>query len=210
MATEQSTKGTLGDQVVEFSYRDGVLSWRANDKAASGSFKKESILTVVGDPHENDVYSILSLIPTTSSDDAAPHAIFAKSQASRLPPLFLSDYFLTELPKHLRIFAEDMHVVISTRSGTGRAEAGFEALLEPTLEGLGFGNGSYHVTRTQSHESVRHFARNVLRKKAMDGVSQTVFLLSGDGGMVDIINGLLGEGARTRYVFTPRRTATCF
>jgi hypothetical protein len=63
--------------------------------------------------------------------------------------------------------------------------------------------------RTSSAESVVEFARSTLLVAANQGRKQTVLMLSGDGGMVDTINGLLESGHQSRY-FTPqpRRSQT--
>jgi hypothetical protein len=55
---------------------------------------------------------------------------------------------------------------------------------------------------TESSDTVKEFAGGRLREKAHQGVRQTVVLLSGDGGVVDIVNGLMNDGnPKSRYLF---------
>jgi hypothetical protein len=68
------------------------------------------------------------------------------------------------------------------------------------LEAIGLKDGSYTVVKTSSHETIRDLSTWRLRERAEKGVKQTVLLLSGDGGVVDLINGLLGSDPLPRYV----------
>ncbi|KAI9886834.1 MAG: hypothetical protein M1823_001333 [Watsoniomyces obsoletus] len=56
---------------------------------------------------------------------------------------------------------------------------------------LGIPPSSYTVQETTSADSIRNFARDVLGPNARSGIRQTVLLLSGDGGVHDLLNGLL-------------------
>jgi hypothetical protein len=125
-----------------------------------------------------------------------------KMHAESLPKVLLDQYLIQELPKHLQLPADDVHVLISTKSGSGGAEEYFANFLKPVLDQIGMIEGSYGVLKTESHESVGQFANHVLREKAGRGVSQTILLLSGDGGIVDLINGILRDvSPRTKYVY---------
>jgi diacylglycerol kinase family enzyme len=53
--------------------------------------------------------------------------------------------------------------------------------------------------KTKSAETLRNFAKNTILAGANAGKSQTVLMLSGDGGIVDTINGLLEGKNRSRY-----------
>lgn len=66
---------------------------------------------------------------------------------------------------------------------------------------VGLDKTSYQVLRTESSDTVKEFASERLWERANDGVAQTVLLLSGDGGVVDIVNGLMkGGDCKSRYV----------
>jgi len=76
---------------------------------------------------------------------------------------------------------------------------------------VGLDKTSYQVLKTESSDTVKEFAGGQLRERANQGVAQTVLLLSGDGGMVDIVNGLMNDGdARSRYVFATYLAAASY
>lgn len=114
-------------------------------------------------------------------------------------------YPLQALPAHLSIPRSEngepnIHAIVSTKSGTGEALEYFESVLKPLLEGVGLGETAYKRMNTSSVESVKDFARDVLLERADRGEEQTVILLSGDGGIVDILNGLLENKIRSKFV----------
>ena len=122
---------------------------------------------------------------------------FHQYDMTGLPEAFVDEFKVGRLPRHLgigRAGAEEkgvVYVVVSTGSGAGQAESLFENALKPMLEGLGV--RGLEVVRTQSEESVAEFARGTLVKRAERGVEQTVVLLAGDGGVVDLVNEVMKE-----------------
>jgi len=70
-------------------------------------------------------------------------------------------------------------------------------VLHLVLLAVGITDSQYNVLRTESTESVVDFARTTLLPAANAGKRQTVLLLSGDGGIVDTVNGLLEDGKRS-------------
>jgi diacylglycerol kinase family enzyme len=75
--------------------------------------------------------------------------------------------------------------VISTRSGTGLAKAVFQDIVEPFLQYLGL---EYRVYETQSAQTILELSRSHFLKNACAGIPQTILLLSGDGGLVDLVD----------------------
>lgn len=129
----------------------------------------------------------------------------SKHAISQLPKFLEDKHFLEQLPPHLRLPLEDFHIIISTKSGAEQAAAVFDNILKPVLSTMGLDENSYQVLRTESGDTVKEFASGRLRERANQGVAQTVLLLSGDGGVVDIVNGLMKDGdTKSRYAF-----ATC-
>jgi hypothetical protein len=189
--TESSTTnyGHIADEPVHFSYRNGALAW------ASSSLKDEDIITVTR--ASNIEHTIFSLAP---ADDKKPFEL-RTTNATTLPQAFLDKHLFQALPSHLQP-DNNIHVLISTLSGTGLSPEFFDEVLHPILRAIGLVDSQYHVVRTSSAESVVEFARSTLLVAANQGRKQTVVMLSGDGGMVDTINGLLEGGHRSRY-FTP-------
>lgn len=103
---------------------------------------------------------------------------------------------LRQLPDHLLLPSTDgqanVHVIISTLSGTQRAASFFEQALRPLLDQLV--TTSYEVHRTESPDTISQFTRHVILPRSKQGTKQLIILLSGDGGMVDVANALRSEG----------------
>ena len=121
------------------------------------------------------------------------------------PPASLSDFVISALPNHLALpqtakGAPNVHVVVSIRSGTCEAERFFQGIILPLFEVIGFSKEHYNVLFTASERSIIEFAEDTLLNVANQGTAQTVLLLSGDGGIVDIINALLQSSRSPQYV----------
>jgi hypothetical protein len=180
-------------------YNDGLLAWNG------GQLKDEDIITAIRtkSAEVNTVagYTIFSLEPADASEPTPPTPFKLKTTAAlNLPEQFLDKHLFQGLPAHLNHDANVLHVLISTLSGTGLSPQFFEDILETLLGAIGLESSDYKVTRTQSAESVAEFARSELLVRANEGKKQTVLMLSGDGGMVDTINGLLESEDRSRYI----------
>ncbi|OQO01319.1 hypothetical protein B0A48_12874 [Cryoendolithus antarcticus] len=80
-----------------------------------------------------------------------------------------------------------VHVIISTGSGTGEAKAYWETTLRPVMR---FQNYSLHTT--DSDTAILKLVESTIGPATLD-TPQYVFLLSGDGGVVDLVNGLLAQ-----------------
>ncbi|EOO03097.1 putative diacylglycerol kinase catalytic domain-containing protein [Phaeoacremonium minimum UCRPA7] len=198
----------------DIRYSDGELTWSSqNGKAddALGHLKDEEIIAILDSTTEDQGYSIFSL-RQGSGDVEEPFQLSAFS-AQKLPQDVLDKHRLKTLPDSLRVDGKsDLHVIISTRSGTGLAEPFYNSVLQPLLEVLGLKDATaltstesaetpshqtkgYHVTVTKDSQTIREFAQarwgNDGRSVSGDaaGSSETIVLLSGDGGVVDLLNG---------------------
>lgn len=96
------------------------------------------------------------------------------------------------LPAHFTPDRE-VHVIISTLSGDQTALEYYQKTLEPFLTSrishLKL-KENYFVHTTTSSTSIAHLTKNLFLFNAKKGVKQTLILLSGDGGIVDIVNTL--------------------
>jgi hypothetical protein len=189
--TESSTTnyGHVADEPVHFSYCNGALAW------SSSSLNDEDIITVTRTGSID--HTIFSLAPP---DDEKPFEL-RTTNATTLPQAFLDKHLFQALPSCLQP-DNDIHILISTLSGTGLSPAFFDEVLHPLLRAIGLADSIYSIVRTSSAESVVEFARATLLVTASKGRKQTLLMLSGDGGMVDTINGLLESGQRSRYFTT--------
>lgn len=96
-----------------------------------------------------------------------------------------------------------IHVLLSPKSGTGLAPAFYSQVLKPLFnflslkEGIDFDAHETVDPRDAFGESVdgrTNFARDILLHDASAGRKSLVLLLSGDGGIFDLLNGPLGRG----------------
>lgn len=94
--------------------------------------------------------------------------------------------------------SQNFHVMVSTGSGTGQTTNVWEQLLKPFLDLFG-GEEKYQLHFTASETSISEFTHSVLLPQANAGVTQSLILLSGDGGLVDVANTLLSEPHSQQY-----------
>ncbi|KAH6662507.1 ATP-NAD kinase-like domain-containing protein [Halenospora varia] len=194
--TESSTTnyGHVDDEPYHLSYRKGELTW------GSYKLKDEDIITVTGIKGSNVGHTILSLVPT-DAESQKPFEL-RTTNATLLPEAFLDEFQFRGLPPHLDP-SINLQILISTLSGTGLSPAFYDDILHPLLKNIGLADSNYNVVRTKSAESVMEFARSTLLVGANEGKNQTVLMLSGDGGMVDTINGLLESGNKSSTYIPP-------
>ena len=132
-----------------------------------------------------------SILVLKGDDTSKSACRFEAIEATGLPTSLEEHHFYDSLPPHLQSSAledqNNIHVVISTRSGTGLAEAFFEDVVRPLLSTLGLDN-SYEAHRTASEKTVSELAEAVFLPRARSGIAQTIVLLAGDGAIVDLVN----------------------
>ncbi|KAJ4400893.1 hypothetical protein N0V85_005641, partial [Neurospora sp. IMI 360204] len=144
--------------------------------------------------------------------------------ARNLPEELTREFLVEKAPEHLA-GVDELHVIVSTRSGLGLAAGFYGGVLKPLLEeGLGFegvgdvvgeaydnekekerrggfnnkreGKRTYQITVTKSADTVKDFARGLVSSSSSSSSqgkqqpSRTLILLSGDGGIIDLLNSL--------------------
>ncbi|KUJ14599.1 uncharacterized protein LY89DRAFT_621164 [Mollisia scopiformis] len=166
-----------------FEYHDGALSW------GTTKLLDENIICVTTDHSQSTIFSL-----TATEEGSQKQFELQITNTTSLPPEFLNRHLLKGLPAYLHPDDNVIHVLISTLSGTGLAPSFFDDVLHPVLLGIGLLDSSYHVLRTENTNSVAEFAKATLLPAAAAGKKQTVLILSGDGGLVDTVNGILEEG----------------
>ncbi|KAK3307493.1 ATP-NAD kinase-like domain-containing protein [Chaetomium strumarium] len=151
------------------------------------------------------VYSLSERAPANNDDgDSKPFTLSVLRVPKPQLPENLSEFLLDRgnLPvsSHLRP-PREVHVVVSTGSGLRRAPEFYGSVLRPLLGALGLeergeshqdGNGNgpgYRLTVTKDSNTIRDFAGELGRDGTTTG-ERTIILLSGDGGVVDLLNGL--------------------
>jgi diacylglycerol kinase family enzyme len=93
------------------------------------------------------------------------------------------------------------HVVISTLSGTGLAPGFFTNTVSPLLTSLDLHeNEDYRVHYTESATTITELTTYIFLPRANNGINQRIILLSGDGGIVDILNSIMAIPHTEAYV----------
>jgi hypothetical protein len=182
----------------QFSYADEILTTSTGFQLHDGH-----IVAVVKAHRDEGCFKILSLKEVQAEEETSEETksrLFELhvTKANSLPGNFLEKHYIKSLPNHLEL-ANELQVLISTLSGTRLASEFYDEVLRPVLQNLSFEESQYTVVRTESAHTILNLAKSALAENANDGKKQTVVVLSGDGGVVDIINGLLESGERSRY-----------
>ncbi|OJD10869.1 hypothetical protein ACJ73_09672 [Blastomyces percursus] len=90
----------------------------------------------------------------------------------------------------------NLHIIISTLSGTHQASTFYTTLLKPLLATLHLHEHTHYTPHpTTSPHTITHLTRTIFRPRARRGIAQTIILLAGDGGLVEIIKSLTAESA---------------
>ncbi|OJI97715.1 hypothetical protein ASPVEDRAFT_184775 [Aspergillus versicolor CBS 583.65] len=109
------------------------------------------------------------------------------------PSKLLSGRLLSDLPSHLNHSRDrdlKLHIIISTASGRGTANIYFNQTLQQLFDWIGV--EQYEVHQTHSPQTITELCHSVFIPQAEAGVPQTIVLLSGDGGIGDIIDSFYG------------------
>lgn len=119
---------------------------------------------------------------------------------SNIPKDVLSNF---ASPSALLAGRDHVEVFTSTKSGTGLAENVFKELVEPVFTWYGLTlQDDYGVHLTTSETTISELTRQLVLPRGNKGRKQTIVLLSGDGGMVDMINTLIA-GSRVQAFVSP-------
>ncbi len=200
------TLGSLHGESVNFSFDKEGLHWTkvyalpgGKRIVDSGCFGTGQILTMTPAKEAEDkgerwsVFVTRLEIKDASSSNAAVPDIKLESWGVCNPPTdFVKRYKWKGLPEHLDVNSDDLHFIVSSKAGTGKANSVFEEVVKPLLEGVGISGEDYQMLQTEGPETICKFAKGKLKEKACKGIKQTVILLSGDGGVSDLLNGLAG------------------
>ncbi|KAF9771910.1 hypothetical protein IL306_010419 [Fusarium sp. DS 682] len=117
-------------------------------------------------------------------------------------PSELRSLVVAGLPPHLKHGSANEHgvtnqvdIIVSIKSGIGQASKVWQDVLQPlwtSVAGDGSDGSLYRLIHTESSETIREYAKQLWtsdeRSKA-----RTIVLLSGDGGVVDLLNGSDGN-----------------
>lgn len=165
-----------------------------------GSTKAEEIIFISRQSEASNLYDIFSL--KEEPGDQEPTFRLFQSWNAGIPQPLLDEFLIEGLPDYLKSSpSRRIHAVVSTGSGTGLALKFYNEVVgrllsgrevypsDPTINSVEISKPNPHnLVVTQSADSVREFAREISREDE-DGVQHTVVLLSGDGGVIEMLNG---------------------
>ncbi|EUC47392.1 hypothetical protein COCMIDRAFT_90381 [Bipolaris oryzae ATCC 44560] len=142
-------------------------------------------------------------LPTADGTSQATVTLQENEDANK-PPLLLDitkqalDSPNTDTPLTQR----ETHVIISVGSGARQAENFFNTVVKPILTAI---NGEDAVSKIKVHTttsatSISDYTRTIFFPTANSGTPLRIILLSGDGGIVDLVNGLVSPPHHTTYI----------
>lgn len=158
-----------------------------NDKDEEQAVDKKDLVTVI--PNTDGISSLIIHVEQNTDDAAAPPSVkFTKGSPLSTPAR----------PDLATV--EENHIIISTGSGARLAKQFFDQAVSPVLQALFTSSfPKFHVHETKSETSILSFTNDIFFPKANAGSSLRIILLSGDGGVIDIVNGLLSKPASADY-----------
>ncbi|KAL5427014.1 hypothetical protein PMIN04_001527 [Paraphaeosphaeria minitans] len=160
----------------------------ANDGDGSGN----NLTTIASAPSKHGATSTVISLQLSAGEDkdeiAVPDVIIEENDQIQpsLRPHDTSD--------------EETHIIISTGSGTGKAEIFYEKAVKPILETLWPESHTNFLTHcTESATTIQELTNDIFFPTADAGITLRIVLLTGDGGIVDLVNGLLAQPASSSY-----------
>ncbi|KAL2872240.1 ATP-NAD kinase-like domain-containing protein [Aspergillus lucknowensis] len=164
------------------------LQCRSSETLDQVAIHIDDILCVLPNRDERAYqYALLFFRKDANSPNAPPK--LERLYVKTAPSAFLSHWLISGTPysiSHPSNKRTEVHVIISTASGTGNARLLFNSVLKPLFAYLGLGR--YGVHETQSSQTITELCRSLFIPQAEADVQQTIVLLSGDGGLCDIID----------------------
>lgn len=184
---------------IEYGPREPIeLDWADDLEDQVGQLKDENIIFVLKQGESEDQgYVVFSL----TNETKVSYGKLSCLLAPRLPEDILQRHLLREIPDHLNSGGgRDVTVVVSTHSGLCRAEEFFMGVVRPLLAAVGLTprlsgdeakEHGYEVIVTQSDKTIKDLGKRLQQESAgcSTAVKRSILLLTGDGGIVDLLNG---------------------
>ncbi|CAG7561619.1 unnamed protein product [Fusarium equiseti] len=185
-------------EVENVSVHEENLTWTSTGTSEKTSLHELVLVREVKSSTESPPQYLLFLLKEDHDNKKSPYQLsILKSEEI---PSELPSITLTELPPHLKHGSANEHgitnqvdVIVSVKSGVGQALKAWEEVLQPLWKMLAdTENPQYRLIHTESEETIRDYARNLWASEERSK-ARTIVLLSGDGGVVDLLNGSDGN-----------------
>lgn len=177
---------------------DGKLTWAGSEQQAELHVKD---IFLLAKSKQDERRAVICLFKEDSDNSQAPFQLsLVVADQDKLPNEITDRHpLVTKLPDYLQSDdGQRIDIIVSTNSGTGKALVFWTSVLQPLLRFLCNELGATassltteeNVLVTHSAESVSQFARSLVPSDGKVTQRRTVILLSGDGGIVDLLNGV--------------------
>ncbi|EFR05523.1 glycogen synthase kinase mutation revertant [Nannizzia gypsea CBS 118893] len=178
---QEAAQGQVDGVPSTARFSSDYFEWQTQD--AHSKVPADSIVTIIQGTESNQQEEDSLLY--VKHDEDGKSARLETLKLSGLSSLTRYPSFCHGRPSHLAAGVR-LHVIVSRLSGTQKASSFFQQAVKPLLSRLKL-DGSYTVHETESAETITRLARTVFLPQALAGVQQTIILMSGDGGLVDLI-----------------------
>ena len=218
-ASEQWVRGVVNNRQAQFRYApapksQGVFTYQWDGEQKVYFIDEDRIVIIVPADSETEGEFRLFYVETTSEaviGDLEVQSKLRSISAANVPAALIRNFAAGSSPWWKVAQKSDaLHIIVSGGSGHGHAESCYQNLVEPFFGAM---SCEFSTHQTTSADSISTWAKNIFLPAAEAGTEKLIVLISGDGGVVDLANGLIppGEtiaGIRERNPdFTPPKLA---
>ncbi|KAI9651872.1 MAG: hypothetical protein M1831_007537 [Alyxoria varia] len=198
--SEQWVRGTVDQRRARFRHgpapkSNGAFTYQIEGEQEACSINENQIVTVLQtDPKQGDELTLFHVdaAPDAANGDFEVQSRLHSVTIANIPDTLIRSFSPGPSPWwKLAQNSDALHIIVSAGSGRGHAEACYHNLVEPFFHAM-FCRFSIHWTT--SPESIITWAKKIFLPAAEAGIEKLIVLISGDGGVVDLINGLIPPG----------------
>ncbi|PGH17533.1 hypothetical protein AJ79_01133 [Helicocarpus griseus UAMH5409] len=227
--------GIVDVNLLSYDPSSNTFTWTDGQSGGAHTVKREQIVAIIPSPEqprqleEEGQHQLLSYIwleDVSSADKQEQQYTLKRIEAAGPCPAGLDDLYLNRHAsaptpaRHDHLHPQkparslspnttlsNLHIIISTTSGTHLGVPFYNTALKPLLLFLNLSeeNNDYITHKTTSSHTITHLTETIFIPRARAGVSQTIVLLAGDGGVVDLVKALSAteEKAEENTKFVP-------
>ncbi|KAK2590422.1 hypothetical protein QQS21_011895 [Conoideocrella luteorostrata] len=194
MASGASHPNVPGSHADHVQLQDGSITWTYSSDKTAGQATVDQVLFTIESSSSPSIKSgkyTICCLKEDLENPSHPHPFELLLLTTNHLPESLRQQrpLIPGLPPHLQSTPENaVDVIVSTKSGVGRAERFWQDVLHPLLRAASSNTTadySCNLTVTQHARSVQGYAKTL----GASDISRTIILVSGDGGVVDLLNG---------------------
>lgn len=215
----ERSRGKVNDEDVDFCYRlerrdyhhtgalYDCLSWQTCQNSNTDDIVTIGVKYIVAihpiGGRASDKHSLIFVDPLKSKSGGSQTPVLGLRTVTIVNPPedLVSDFLCPEEPEHLFVgpnsSTPNLRIIVSSGSGIDLASDIWCNHLQPLLEHFSLSQDTdYAVHHTTSETSIAELTASTLLPRAVRGIAQTIILLSGDGGVSDLLNAILSTSPR--------------